>query len=1149
MAEFVHLHLHTEYSLLDGACRIHELMAALKAMGQTAVAITDHGALFGAVEFYKAAVAAGIRPIIGCEVYVAPRSRHGRSHGVDDHPYHLVLLCENNTGYQNLMRLVSAAQTEGFYGKPRVDRELLERWHEGLIALSGCLAGEVAQKLLAGDRPGAEAAARWYQSVFGAEGYYIELQNHGLPDQLRLLPLLRSLAAETGIPLVATNDCHYLTKEDRHMQRVLLCLQTGTTLTDAGGLAANTGDQMYVKSADEMSALFADTPQAIENTLRIAERCRVSFTFGELKLPAFPLAGDHAAFLRQMSEEGLRRLYGPAPPAEVTDRLQYELSVIEKMGYVDYYLIVWDFIRYAREQGIPVGPGRGSGAGSLVAYCIGITGVDPIRYQLLFERFLNPERVSMPDFDIDFCYVRREEIVAYLVRKYGAGHVAQIVTFGTLAAKAAVRDVARVMDLPYKTGDKIARLVPGRLKITLREALEESPELAALYEQDEEARRVIDMAMRIEGMPRHASTHPAGVVITRRPVVEYVPLARGDDSPVTQFPMTTLEELGLLKIDLLGLRNLTVMETARRTICETEPDFSLENLPEDDPAVYEMLAKGDSLGVFQFESAGMKRLLTRLRPTTIEDLTAALALYRPGPMKSIQTYLDNRRNPERIQYLIPALEPILRVTYGCLVYQEQVMQVCRTVAGYSYGHADVVRRAMAKKKHDVMERERASFVAGAVERGTAEETANRIFDGMVDFASYAFNKSHAVAYAMVAYKTAYLKCRYPVAYFAALLTSVIDSTDKMAEYLHECALRGIRVLPPDVNRSGRDFTVHRGDIVFGLLAVKNIGAGLIDAILQSRQTGGPFTDLADFCRRLQGRELNRRAVESLIRSGAMDCFGVGRRPMLLAVDSLLAALQQERRDNVAGQLGLFDAPGARQQPPVPPAEEFDRETLLRMEKETVGLYLSGHPLQGYRTPGEKTGARIAHFTGEAAAGADGGRVSLLCMVNGLRTALTKKNETMAYATAEDETGSMELVLFPKTYQSARPLLTEGAVCRVTGRLSLREERPPALIAESVDRPGDPAKAAVQTPAPAAAEPPAPGRLHGLHLLLDSTECEAAERCFALLSLFPGDTPVYLKLRQSGKRLLVPRERFITPNEPMLRELRSLLGEGGVYWEP
>ncbi len=1133
MDPFVHLHLHTEYSLLDGACRIGDLIDAVKEMGQPAVAITDHGVLFGAVEFYKKAKAAGVHPIIGCEVYVTPGSHAGRRHGVDNKYHHLVLLCENQEGYQNLIRLVSLSHTQGFYGKPRVDKELLSRYHKGLIALSACLAGELPQQLLMGDYEGAKETALWFRDTFGADHYFIEVQDHGLPEQQQILPKMIGLSEETGIPLVATNDCHFIRREDCTVQKALICIQTGKTMNDSSGFGYDNSDQMYLKSAAEMKERFSHIPQALENTLAIARRCRVDFEFGVTKLPEFKVEGDHLAYLKQLCRQGLKERYGENPDNRVLERLSYELDVIHRMGYVDYFLIVWDFIHYAKQKGIPVGPGRGSGAGSLVAYLIGITGIDPIRYHLIFERFLNPERVSMPDFDVDFCYVRREEIVAYLVEKYGADHVAQIVTFGTLAAKAAVRDVARVMEVPYQQADALAKLIPNRIKITLKQALEESKELKEVYLTDPMAKNVLDMAMKIEGMPRHASTHAAGVVVTREPVDHYVPLARGDDSAVTQFTMTTLEELGLLKIDLLGLRNLTVIENTVQQIKSTQPDFDIETIPLDDAAVYEMLSKGESQGVFQFESPGMKRVLSRLQPTSIEDLTAALALYRPGPMKSIDTYINNRHHPEQVQYATPELEPILRVTYGCLVYQEQVMQVCRSLAGYSYGHADVVRRAMSKKKHDVMEKERESFLQGAIEKGIPPTVANGVFDTMTDFASYAFNKSHAVAYAVVAYRTAYLKCHYPVAYMAALLSSVIDNSGKVGEYIGECKQKGIPVLPPDVNGSGKDFTPKSGKILFGLLGIKNIGIHLIEGIITNREQKGPFTDFYDFCRRMQGKDLNRRSLESLIKSGALDGLADNRRQMMLSVDLILNALSSDRRGNVEGQLGLFDLPGQDSGIVLPKTEDYDVNTRMQMEKETTGIYISGHPLDEYKNR-VSLPVSIRDITGEDCCVTDGQKVTMLCLVASVRTMTTKKQDTMCYAVMEDETGSMEVVCFPKVYHTAVHLLKPGTVCVVQGRVSTREDRGNQLLCDRLDTVDGYLKHREKN------------ALSGLHLLVDAPGSSQEQQCLSILKKYPGQTPVYVKYRSTGKRMMVTSEYFVDLQDYLLQECRNCLGEKGVF---
>ena len=875
---FVHLHLHTQYSLLDGACRFGQLFDAAKANGQTAVAITDHGNMFGAIEFYKEAKKHGIKPIIGCEVYVAVRSRHDKVHSIDSERHHLVLLCENETGYKNLIKMVSEAWTSGFYVKPRVDKELLEKYHEGIIALSGCLAGEIARKLVARDYDGAKQTALWYNSVFGQGNYYLEMQNHGLKEQLEIIPMLAKLSEETGIPLVATNDVHYVKKEDAKTQKVLICIQTNHTIDEETGIEFGT-DDFYLKNESEMLELFNNYPQAVKNTQIIADRCNVEFEFHKTKLPHFdvPDGRDHFDYFREKCYEGLYKNYGENPDKKYTERLDYELSVIKNMGYVDYFLIVADFINYAKSNDIPVGPGRGSGAGSIAAYCMGITGIDPMKYNLIFERFLNPERVSMPDIDVDFCYVRREEVIDYVIRKYGADHVAQIVTFGTMAARAAIRDVGRVLGIAYNTVDAVSKQIPRELDITIDKALRKNSELRKMYDSDPKIKELVDLAKAVEGMPRHASKHAAGVVITDKPVSEYVPLAKNDDSVVTQYTMPTIEELGLLKMDFLGLRTLTVIDDCVKAVREREPSFSIKNIPLDDEKTYDLFRNGDTYGVFQCESAGLRRVLSRLKPNNLEDIIAVISLYRPGPMDSIDTYIENRHNPERVKYKTEMLRPILEVTNGCMVYQEQVMEIFRSLAGYSLGRADIVRRAMSKKKHDVMEKERTTFIEGCGKNGISKETANSIFDDMTSFASYAFNKSHSAAYALVAYQTAYLKCHYPAEFMAALMTSVIDWTDKVTMYISECNRMGIEVLRPDVNFSQAQFTTDFGKIRFGLLAVKNLGRNFIDAIYKERCLNGKYTSLYDFVKRVYSKDFNKRAVESLIKCGALDSFSLNRR--------------------------------------------------------------------------------------------------------------------------------------------------------------------------------------------------------------------------------------------------------------------------------
>ena len=1146
MERFVHLHVHSEYSLLDGACRIERLVEKVKALGQPAVAITDHGVMYGAIEFYHAAKKAGVKPIIGCEVYVAPRTRFDKQHRVDSSPYHMVLLCENEEGYQNLIKLVSAAYIEGFYNKPRVDNELLRQHHRGLICLSACLAGRIPRMLSAGDYAAAEQAVREYVDIFGKDNFFIELQNHGIEEQKRILPQLIKLARENEVGLVATNDAHYINRQDSSNQSILVCIQTGRTVNDPSDLEFQT-DQFYIKSLEEMRQAIPDVDEAFENTVRIAERCNLEFEFGKTKLPYFaaPNGEDNLAYFRRMSYEGMHRLYGEDPAPSVIERLEYELGVIAQMGYVDYYLIVHDFIAYAKSRGIPVGPGRGSGAGSLAAYCIGITGIDPIRYNLLFERFLNPERVSMPDFDIDFCYVRRQEVIDYVVQKYGSDHVAQIITFGTMAARAAVRDVGRALALGYQNVDAVAKMIPNELGMTIDKALSAVPELKKSYESDENIRQLIDVSRALEGMPRHASTHAAGVVITREPADTYVPLQKNDDAIVTQYPMTTLEELGLLKMDFLGLRNLTVIHDAEEMIRRTVPGFDMESIPMDDTATFKMLGEGHAFGVFQFESAGMRNVITQLGPESIEDLIAVISLYRPGPMESIPRYIRNRHNPRLVTYKTPELRPILEVTYGCIVYQEQVMQICRQLAGYSYGRADLVRRAMAKKKHDVMEKERESFLDGAEQNGIDRKIANEIFDEMSSFASYAFNKSHAAAYAVLAYRTAYLKCHYPREYMAALLTSVLDNTAKLTEYIGECRRLGIEVLPPSVFESQAGFSVSGTKIRFGLAAIKNIGDAVIRHLIQERERR-PFSDLVDFCTRMRQGELNKRVMEGLIKSGALDEFGFHRRQLLLGYEALLESVNRENRQNLSGQINLFDL----SEEPVsvgkilPEVDEFDLFQILQQEKESTGVYLTGHPLSRYQNFIKRRKLpEISSFSDEEEHHLDNQGVTLVALVAAKKLKITKQNETMAFITLEDMTGSMEMLVFPKVLALYSSLLREGEAVVVTGRLSTREDEEPKIICEKVTRPEE-----LFSPEEAAGRS-ASGKRTGLFLLCPGMEEPATVKARELLAAFPGKTPVYFRFRDSGKMLLAPKELWADVSEPVLRKLRSVLGEDCVVYRP
>lgn len=1038
--EFVNLHVHTEYSLLDGACRIKELISKVKDMGQTAVAITDHGNMYGAVDFWNEAKKQGIKPIIGCEVYVAPRTRFDKEPKIDAHPYHLILLCENNKGYSNLVKLVSLASIEGFYNRPRVDVELLRKYHEGLICLSACLAGEIPRKLNNGDYNGAKETALVYREIFGKDNYFIEIQNHGIADELKILPLLYRLSAELDIPLAATNDCHYISKNDAEMQKILICIQTGKILGAPNALTFET-DEFYLKNADEMCALFKGHEEAVSNTLMIAERCNVEFEFGDIKLPKFRIDGvsDNNAYFRELCYKGMYQRYGETPDEEVVKRLDYELSVIIKMGYTDYYLIVWDFIKYARDHNVPVGPGRGSGAGSLCAYCIGITGIDPLKYGLLFERFLNPERVSMPDFDIDFCIEGRQSIKDYVVEKYGKDYVSEIIAFDTLKARAAVRDVGRVLSIPYQLCDKVAKLIDP--KLDLNESIKHSEELEQLYRSDRTVRELIDLSKKLEGMPRHASTHAAGVVISAVPLSELVPLQKNDDTVVTQYTMTILESLGLLKMDFLGLRNLTIIRDTVNEIRKTDPEFDISAIPTDDAGVYNMLAHGDTAGVFQFESEGITQRLIDLKPERLEDLIVVMSLYRPGPMKSIPEYIENKKHPDRIKYKHPLLENILKDTYGIMVYQEQVMEICRKLAGYSYGHADIVRRAMAKKKHDVMLKERESFVSGAVANGVPEDTANLIFDDMISFASYAFNKSHAAAYSYLSYQTAYLKYHYRGIYMACLMSSVMSVTSKLTEYINICKSAGIEIVRPDINKSMSNFAYTGGKMYFGLLAIKNIGGGLAEKIIKERNIHGKFNGLQDFCERMNVRELNKKALENLICSGAFDGLGLNRRQMLDNYEMILESAASGTRGVIEGQLNMLDAFGAQDDMniKIPYAPEYDTRRLLAMEKEAAGMYLTGDPLSEFSYLTELMHTKFIKDINSLNGVKDGDEVRVLCTMQSNKIHITKKNEKMAFITIEDSTGELEGVVFPDLYAVSASRLKEGSILMVKGKISVKDE--------------------------------------------------------------------------------------------------------------
>ena len=1065
---FTHLHVHTEYSLLDGSNKIKEYVDRVKALGMDSAAITDHGVMYGVIDFYRAARAAGINPILGCEVYVAPGSRFDREAGSgDDRYYHLVLLAENNQGYSNLMKIVSKGFVEGFYYKPRVDLSLLEKYHEGIIALSACLAGEVARFLTRGMYEDAKKAALRYQDIFGKGNFFLELQDHGIPEQQNVNQQLLKMHRETGIELVATNDVHYTLAEDAQPHDVLLCLQTGKKLADEDRMRYE-GGQYYVKSPEEMERLFPYAPEALENTHKIAQRCHVEIEFGVTKLPKFDVPEGYTSweYLNELCFKGLEERYRPVTE-ELKERLNYELSTIRNMGYVDYFLIVWDFIKYARDHDIMVGPGRGSAAGSLVAYTLGITQLDPIRYDLLFERFLNPERVSMPDIDVDFCFERRQEVIDYVRRKYGDDCVVQIVTFGTLAARGVIRDVGRVMDLPYAQVDTIAKMIPQELNITIDKALQMNPELKKVYEDQKEIHDLIDTAKRLEGLPRHTSMHAAGVVISQKDVSEYVPLSRASDgSIVTQFTMTTLEELGLLKMDFLGLRTLTVIQNAVHLIeQDAGVKLDMQHIDYNDKKVLDSLGTGRSDGVFQLESAGMKNFMKELKPQSLEDVIAGISLYRPGPMDFIPQYIRGKNRPDTIKYDCPQLESILKPTYGCIVYQEQVMQIVRNLAGYTLGRSDLVRRAMSKKKAAVMEKERQNFVygneeegvPGCIANGISEQTANKIYDDMIDFAKYAFNKSHAAAYAVVSYQTAFLKYYYPVEFMAALMTSVIEMPTKVAEYIQVCRQMNIKILPPDVNRGAYGFSVDNGAIRYGLSAIKSVGRPVINALVEEREANGEYRSLKDFIERLTGT-VNKRAIENFIKAGALDCLEGNRRQKMLVYGQIVDSIAQEKKNSFAGQMSLFDLVSDEEKKEyeirMPDVEEYDKEMILAFEKDVLGIYLSGHPLERYRNIMEKMiSAKTTDFQPDEESGIpkvyDGQKVIIGGMITEKTIKYTRNNKVMAFLTVEDLLGTVEIVVFPRDYEKWQSMLNEDARVFVQGRVNAEDDKPSKLILEKV----------------------------------------------------------------------------------------------------
>ncbi len=1140
MTPFVHLHVHTQYSLLDGAARIDELVARAKALGQDALAVTDHGVMYGVIDFYKACRKAGVKPILGMEAYVAPRSMRDRE-GAQDREYaHLILLAKDETGYRNLMLLSSEAFIHGFYYKPRIDYDLLEAHAEGLVCLSACLAGDIPQALLHGRYDDAKRLGERLHRMFG-DDFYIELQNHGLPEQQRILPGLRKLAAELDVKTVATNDVHYVAREDAEAQDVLLCIQTQRFVDEPNRMRME-AEEFFLKSGDEMAAALPDDAGALATTREIADKCNVEIAFGVRRLPQYtaPDGQDNETYLRRLCAEGMaQKLVGGDDAAQ--ERLDYELGVITRMGFVDYYLIVWDFIHFAKTHGIVVGPGRGSGAGSLVAYCMGITDVNPLKYGLLFERFLNPERVSMPDFDVDFCYERRQEVIDYVSQKYGEGHVAQIITFGTMAARAVLRDVGRVLRVPYADVDRLAKLVPAVLNMTLSQALQLSPELRALHENDETMRKVIDLSLKLEGLPRHSSTHAAGVVISGVPLTDVVPLQLNDVVVTTQFPMGTLEELGLLKMDFLGLRTLTVIRDALRYIEQggkPAPDLNAQVF--DDPAVYEMISRGDTDGVFQLESAGMRQFLGQLKPDCFEDLIAGISLYRPGPMEQIPRYVRGKHDPSSVSYAHPLLEPILRTTYGCMVYQEQVMEIVRTLAGYSYGRSDLVRRAMSKKKHDVMAREREYFVhgtdgvEGAVRRGVPEDVANRIFDEMMDFASYAFNKSHAAAYAVLAYRTAYLKHYYPVEFMTALINSFMGTSDKVAEYVYSAQRQGIRTLPPDVNRSQARFSVEGGAIRFGLAAVRGVGSAVMEDMVACRERDGDFRSFFDFCERTNG--LNKRMLESLICAGCFDSMGAKRAQLLAVYEQALDGAAATRRVREAGQLSLFDLGGGQDMKQsaamrLPDVPELQSALLLAREREATGMYLSGHPLDNYRAALDTLSLSVQDL--QEADGITGVGDNAAVQVGGMLTACRQKptksgNGLMGYAVLEGVTGSCEAVLFPRTLQQYGDLFLDDMPVLVSGRLNIREDRANSLLVERMQPLGD----AIQ---------------RTFYLRLPALTDEEMRRAITFLKAHPGKSPVVLVDAAKRIRRQAPPNLYLDATDDVLREAEELFGRENVKY--
>lgn len=1174
---FTHLHVHTEYSLLDGAARIKDVVARAKELGMTSLAITDHGVMFGVIDFYRECNKQGIKPVIGCEVYTAARTLFDKDSEKDKHMGHLVLLAKDNQGYKNLMKIVSEGYRHGFYYKPRIDKNVLRKYSGGLIALSACLAGDVQNRLLNGDYDGARREALEMLDIFGEGNYYLELQDQGLEEEARILPGMKRLHEETGIPFVATNDVHYVRQEDAEAQDVLMCIQTASTIDEENRMRFP-NDQFYLKSEDEMRKIFANIPEAIDNTAKIADECNVTFTFGELHLPEFnaPDGLTNTKYLRKLCEQGLSERYPEASAEEkkeLQQRLDYELGTIEKMGYVEYFLIVWDFINYAKQNGIMVGPGRGSAAGSIVAYTLRITDIDPIKYSLIFERFLNPERVSMPDIDIDFCYERRGEVIDYVTEKYGEDKVCQIITFGTMKAKQAVRDVGRVLNVSYPETDAIAKAIPFSLKMTIDLALETSPELKAKYENEETTKKVIDMARAIEGMPRHASTHAAGVVISKDSIDEYVPLYLADKGLSTQFNMTTIEELGLLKMDFLGLRNLTIIRDALEMIeADYEVTIDFSSMDYDDPAVYEMIASGNTQGIFQLESGGMTQFMKNLKPDCFEDIVAGISLYRPGPMASIPTYIDNKKHPGNIEYLHESLEPILSVTYGCLVYQEQVMQIVRDLGGYSYGRSDLVRRAMGKKKMDVMLQEKEYFIngkldddgnveiAGCIRNGVPEKTAEEIFNQMVSFAEYAFNKSHAAAYAVVAYETGYLKAHYTVEFMAALMTSVMGDSDSIAKYMRNCTEMGIEVLPPDINESQKKFSVVDGKIRFGLLGVKNVGEGAIDAIIEARQTKGRPEDIFQFIENIDIHKVNKKAVESLIKAGALDCLNENRAAHLAVYESLMESAQSSARNNIEGQMSLFQLNAdtmqeSRSMNVLPDVRNFNQDILIAQEKEMLGVYITSHPLDEYADRIEQlvtvTSQDLADVLDSEEQGEmhtfvrDGMQATMAGIITSKKNLITKNNKMMAFVDMEDLYGTVEVVVFPNIYERFGSLVAEDSIVSVTGSINFKEGEVPKLLAEkivdlrSLTEELEQSRESVQT-ADAESVPDAPEGLIKIKLP-SGNATEMLNRIRNVMLAHRGKYQAIIYMPQGGS-FRTERELWVQPDADFRKAVTDIVGE-------